>query len=74
MIAHEDVTLAKDWLMENCPRSHIRATLRKGLAFVEALERAGLSVESIDGTELHAFLADAADTPAYRRHFVQPEL
>jgi hypothetical protein len=74
MIAQEDLDLAKNWLTGNCPRAHIRATLMKGLAFVEALEKAGLSVESIDGTELHSFLADAADTPAYHRHFVQPEL
>ena len=74
MIANEDVQLAKDWLQQNCPRAHIRATLNKGLSFVEALEKAGLSVESVDGTELYAFLSAVADTPAYRKHFVQPQL
>ncbi len=74
MIANEDVQLAKDWLQQNCPRAHIRATLTKGLAFVEALEKAGLSVESVDGAELYAFLSAAADTPAYHQHFIQPQL
>ncbi len=74
MIAHEDVALAKEWLAENCTRSHIRATLLKGLAFVEALERSGLPVEQVDGTDLHAFLADAAHTPLYHKHFVQADM
>ena len=74
MIAKEDVDLARDWLGDNCPRAHIRATLNKGLAFVEALERAGLAVETVDGSDLHAFLAAAADSPAFRQHFMQPEL
>ena len=74
MIASEDVQLAMSWLKENCPRAHIRATLAKGLTFVEAMEKAGLPVEQVDGGDLHAFLADAADTPPYRKHFVQPEL
>lgn len=74
MIAQEDVQLAQEWLKNNCPRAHIRATLAKGLAFVDALEKAGLAVESIDGASFHAFLVDAAETPAYRKHFVQPQL
>jgi hypothetical protein len=74
MIAKEDVQLAREWLQDNCPRAHIRATLEKGLAFVEALERAGLPVESIDGSDLYAFLAESGDTPAFRKHFVQAEL
>ena len=74
MIAKEDVQLANEWLHDNCPRAHIRATLNKGLAFVNAIEKAGLPVESIDGSDLHAFMAAAADTPAFHKHFVQPEL
>jgi hypothetical protein len=74
MIASEDITIAKDWLKTNCPRAHIRATLMKGLAFVEALEKAGLSVETIDGTELHGFLAESTGTAAYHKYFVQPQL
>ena len=74
MIAREDVELARTWLNDNCPRAHIRATLNKGLAFVEAMEKAGLPVEAVDGSDLHAFLAEVSDSPAYTRHFVQAEL
>jgi hypothetical protein len=74
MIAEEDVTMAKEWLHQNCDRAHIRATLMKGIAFVEALERAGLPVEQIDGSDLHNFLTEAAHTPAYSKHFVQAQL
>jgi hypothetical protein len=74
MIAREDVELAREWLQDNCPRAHIRATLNKGLAFVDALEKAGLPVEAIDGSDLHDFLAEVADTAAFNRHFVQAQL
>jgi hypothetical protein len=74
MIVQEDIHLARQWLEKHCDRAHIRATLGKGLAYLEALERAGLCVESIDGADLHAFLTDAAETPPYRKHFVQPQL
>ncbi|HRX84808.1 MAG TPA: hypothetical protein P5572_07305 [Phycisphaerae bacterium] len=74
MIAREDIELAREWLHDNCPRAHIRATLNKGLAFVEAMERAGLPVETIDGSDLHGFLAEAAHTPAFNKHFVQADL
>lgn len=74
MIAREDVELARAWLNDNCPRAHIRATLGKGLAFVEALEKAGLPVETVDGSDLHAFLAETAHTPEFTKHFVQAGL
>jgi len=74
MIAREDIELARTWLEDHCTRAHVRATLNKGLAFVEALEMAGLPVEAIDGSDLHAFLAEVSETPAFNRHFVQPEL
>ncbi|MCB9850115.1 MAG: hypothetical protein H6817_05360 [Phycisphaerales bacterium] len=74
MIAKEDVALAQEWLQDNCPRAHIRATLEKGLAFVDALEKAGLAVEGIDGSDFYRFLTATAGTPAFRQHFVQAEM
>jgi hypothetical protein len=74
MIASEDIQIANEWLRRNCQRAHIRATLLKGLAFVEAMERVGLAVETIDGPELHSFLAESKETPAFRKYFIQPQL
>jgi len=74
MIAQQDVDNARGWINIHCRQAHVRATLERALAYLEAIEQAGLDVEAIDRDDLHAFLADAADTPAYRRHFVQPTL
>lgn len=74
MIAQLDVEKAREWLSENCNNARIRATINKALAYVEAIEKAGLDVEAIDRDVLHAFLADASDTPAFHRHFVRPTL
>jgi hypothetical protein len=74
MIASEDIQIAREWVQQFCPRAHVRATLLKGLAFVEALDKAGLAVETIDGPDLHGFLAETAESPAFHKYFVQPQL
>lgn len=74
MIVREDVDNARGWLRIHCRHSHIRATLLKALAYVEAIENAGLDVEAVDRDDLHGFLADAANTETFRKHFVQPTL
>lgn len=74
MIAQLDVENARAWLNVHCNNARIRATISKALAYVEAIEQAGLDVEAIDRDELHAFLADSSDTPAFHRHFVRPTL
>ena len=74
MIAQLDVDNARAWLNIHCNNAHIRATINKALAYIDAVEQAGLDVEAIDRDELHAFLADAAGTPEFHRHFVRPTL
>lgn len=74
MVVQEDVNAAREWLLGECHHAHIRATLERGLAYIEAVAQAGLHVESIDGEDMHEFLTLSADTPAFHRHFVQPEL
>jgi len=74
MIAQLDVENARRWVSAHCNNARIRATIKKALAYVDAVEQAGLDVEAIDRDELHAFLADAAGTPEFNRHFVRPTL
>ncbi|MFO0840288.1 MAG: hypothetical protein U1D55_17410 [Phycisphaerae bacterium] len=71
MTANEELAMTREWLQTHCHRPQVRDVLERGLAYVQAMERAGLTPETIDGDDLYAFLCDAEVEGARGRAFMQ---
>jgi hypothetical protein len=69
-----DVERAREWLSEHCHHADVHHTLQRAIEYVEAVERAGLSLDGTAGDDLYAFLSDPNATGARARSFVQPTL
>jgi len=69
-----DVELARDWLLVNANGTHVRHVLERGLEYAEAVERAGLSLEMIEGEDLYQFLSDPRAAAARTKTLHEPTL
>lgn len=69
-----DVEQARDWLLENANGTHVRHVLERGLEYAEAVERAGLSLEMIEGDDLYQFLSDPRAAAARTKALHEPTL
>lgn len=74
MISADDLAEARAWLASGCHDAHLRTVLRRSVEYAEAVARAGLCVEMVDGDDLHGFLTDEAVSGALPRHFCQPTM
>jgi hypothetical protein len=71
MISVEDLAKARAWLAGECHDAHLRTVLQRCIEYAEAVDRAGLCIDMVNGDDLHDFLADEAVTEAVPRHFTQ---
>lgn len=70
----QDLTMARQWVLQNCPHARMREILLRGLEWEEVFARVGLEVEAIDAQCLWEFLTDEQNRAAVLAHFPQPEL
>ncbi len=71
MTASQEIQMTREWLAEHCHRPLVKDTLERGLAYIEAMQRAGLTPETIDGDDLYEFLCDDSVEAARGRAFHQ---
>ncbi len=70
----EEIQEARRWLLENCHHGHSRYVLERGLAYLEAVVRAGFTPETVDAEDLYTWLTSPECEQARRRCFIQPGL
>lgn len=69
-----DLQAARAWLLENAHATHTRHLLERSLEYAEAVERAGLSIEMVEGDDLYRFLADPRAAAARTELLHEPTL
>ena len=69
-----EIDATRVWLTEHCHHAGVRQVLERGVEYVEAIERAGLSPHITPGDELYDFLCDPGATGARFRTFMPPTL
>ncbi len=69
-----DLAAARAWLLENVHGTHVRHLLERGLEYAEAIRRAGLSTEMVEGEDLYQLLADDRTASARAELLHEPTL
>lgn len=69
-----DVEAAREWLREHQYATHVRFVLERGLEYADAVERAGLCMETVDGDDLYRFLTAASAQEARRATLLESNL
>ncbi len=69
-----EIESAKTWLDNHCHHAGVRQVLLRGVEYVEAMDRAGLTPTLTPGDELYDFLCDPGAASARFKNFMPPTL
>lgn len=69
-----DIEQAREWLLRHPHATHPRWVLERALEYAEAIERAGLCLNSVEGEDLYRFLTSAEAQAARRATLVEATL
>ncbi|TWT44111.1 hypothetical protein RAS1_05180 [Phycisphaerae bacterium RAS1] len=74
MYTPQDIEHARHWLQTHAHGTTVRHILERGLEYCDAVEKAGICIETVDGEDLYSFLADPQAAASRHHWLIEPTL